>query len=130
MFNILHNSSTALNAAVTIALLGFIWYWIYGRGTRGGTKQGGILGSNPFVSFFNCLPISWIKFTINMSVFLVPCAQIFALHNLHGKYFVGSHYLIKPLFSSIIHPPGLRLLITKLWQFLAPCKRHLWNQYT
>lgn len=49
-----------------------------------------------------------------MSVFLVPCAQIFALHNLHGKYFVGSHYLIKPLFSSIIHPPGLRLLITKL----------------
>ena len=49
---IFDNSSTALNAAVTIALLGFIWYWIYGKGTRGGTKQGGILGSNPFVSFY------------------------------------------------------------------------------
>ena len=51
MFNILHNSQTVVNAATTIALLGCIWYLIYGRGTRGGTKQGGILGSNPFVSF-------------------------------------------------------------------------------
>ncbi|XP_020625881.1 paraplegin-like [Orbicella faveolata] len=56
MFNILHNSSTALNAAVTIALLGFIWYWIYGRGTRGGTKQGGILGSNPFSNYIKAKP--------------------------------------------------------------------------
>lgn len=51
MFNIPYNRSTALNAAVSIALLGFIWYWIYGKGAKGGTKQGGILGSNPFVSF-------------------------------------------------------------------------------
>lgn len=53
MLNISHsfdNRSTALNTAVSIALLGFIWYWIYGRGTKGGTKSGGILGSNPFVS--------------------------------------------------------------------------------
>jgi len=48
--------STALNAAVTIALLGFIWYWIYGRGTRGGTKQGGILGSNPFSNYIKAKP--------------------------------------------------------------------------
>ena len=66
MFNILHNSSTALNAAVTIALMGLIWYWIYGRGTRGGTKQGGILGSNPFVSFTD-------KFSVNNYV-CSPCS--------------------------------------------------------
>lgn len=47
---------TAVNAAVTIALLGFIWYLIYGRGTRGGTKQGGILGSNPFSNYIKAKP--------------------------------------------------------------------------
>ena len=51
MFNILHNSSTALNVAVAIAMVGLIWYYFHKRETRAGTKQGGILGSNPFVSF-------------------------------------------------------------------------------
>ena len=44
------NRSTALNAAVSIAILGIIWYMIYGRGNKSGTKSGGILGGNPFVS--------------------------------------------------------------------------------
>ncbi|KAJ7351146.1 Paraplegin [Desmophyllum pertusum] len=48
--------STALNTAVSIALLGFIWYWIYGRGTKGGTKSGGILGSNPFCNYIKAKP--------------------------------------------------------------------------
>ena len=124
MFNILHNSSTALNAAVTIALMSLIWYWIYGRGTRGGTKQGGILGSNPFVSFTD-------KFSVNMSFLLVLCAETFRAC-LHEKYLVGFHCLIKPPVSSINPPPppGLRLLMTKLWQFLAPYSTHLWSQYT
>ena len=52
MFNILHNSSAVQDAVVAIALMGLISSWIYERGTRGGTKPGGILGSNPFVSFF------------------------------------------------------------------------------
>lgn len=93
MLNILHNSSTALNAAVTIALLGFIWYWIYGRGTRGGTKQGGILGSNPFVSFFE-----YIILLVNSVLEIVnsPCSLCTDVWLL-------------------IHPP-------RLWQFLAACK--------
>ncbi|KAL9986997.1 hypothetical protein ACROYT_G001231 [Oculina patagonica] len=48
--------STALNAAVSIALLGFIWYWIYGKGAKGATKQGGILGSNPFSNYIKAKP--------------------------------------------------------------------------
>ena len=44
------NRSTALNAAVSIAILGIIWYIIYGRGNKSGSKSGGILGGNPFVS--------------------------------------------------------------------------------
>ena len=41
---------TALSAALSIAVLGLVWYWLFGRGTKGGNKSGGIMGLNPFVS--------------------------------------------------------------------------------
>lgn len=48
--------STALNAAVSIAILGIIWYMIYGRGNKSGTKSGGILGGNPFSNYIKAKP--------------------------------------------------------------------------
>ncbi|CAH3176045.1 unnamed protein product [Porites evermanni] len=51
-----HNRSTALNAAVSIAILGIIWYMIYGRGNKSGTKSGGILGGNPFSNYIKAKP--------------------------------------------------------------------------
>ena len=111
MFNILHNSQTALNAGVTIALLGLIWYWIYGRGTRGGTKQGGILGSNPFVSSFLFFTF---KFSVNRSVLLFLCAQVLLCTCLHDTCLLAFTVLLNLLSLLLIHSPGLRLLITKL----------------
>lgn len=48
--------STALNAAVSIGILGIIWYFIYGRTSKTGNKSGGILGSNPFSNYIKAKP--------------------------------------------------------------------------
>ncbi|PFX23713.1 Paraplegin [Stylophora pistillata] len=47
---------TALSAALSIAVLGLVWYWLFGRGTKGGNKSGGIMGMNPFANYIKAKP--------------------------------------------------------------------------
>ena len=43
-------SSIVIGGITTVAIVGLVWYLLYGRRMGAGSGKGGIMGSNPFVS--------------------------------------------------------------------------------